>query len=439
MKILIIGLTSTSQGGMEFHNLGNYIIMEPLIEELQKTFPSAEIRTSIQMSDDYCRKWNIVSLRHTRFFSYRFTTGLRTIVDIFKISLWKMFSFFGLKLNGLLQSSLLLREIKEADLVIDFSGDVYGDNAHYRSFLEANARLWFAMLMKKKIAMIIGSPGPFKSAWRRVIARYILMNVDLLTNREAVSTELLADMGITGKHIHSTACPSVLFRQEPEENMTEILEKEGLDKNRQRPLVGLILCGWNMPVGPYNKWPREDEEFSSFVELIHYLIREKNVDVCLMSHQNITDAQRRLQRGNDHRLIDKLMELVGNEYPEDRFFTLKGLYTAAQSKAIISHFDILVSGRIHGAVQGLSQGIPSVIIDYGHEPKAHKLKGFARLYDVEDLVVDPTDANLLKEKVSEVLENRSSLEKRLRERIPYVRELTMKNFELLEDLVNNDG
>ncbi|MFC7049258.1 polysaccharide pyruvyl transferase family protein [Emcibacter nanhaiensis] len=434
MKILIVGLTSTAIGGMEFHNLGNYIIMEPLIEELQNTFPGAEIRTSIQMSDDYCRKWNIVSLRDKRFFRYKFTTGLRTIADIFKVSLWKVFSCVGLKLDGLLQSSLLLREIKDADLVIDFSGDVYGDNAHYRAFLEANARLWFAMVMKKKIAMIIGSPGPFKSAWRKIIAKYILRNVDLLTNREAVSTELLADMGITGEHIYSTACPSVLFRKEPDENMVQILETEGLNQVRQRPLVGLILCGWNMPVGPYNRWPREDVEYSSFVELVRYLIEEKNVDVCLMSHQNGTDDEMRLQPANDHKLIARLMEIIGNKYPEDRLFTLKGLYTAAQSKAIISHFDILVSGRIHGAVQGLSQGIPSVIIDYGHEPKAHKLKGFARIYDVEDFVVDPTNADQLKETVSKVLENRGEIAEGLEKRIPLVKELTMKNFTLLHEL-----
>lgn len=230
MKILIIGLTSSGLGGMEYHNLGNYIIMEPLIDELQKTFPNAEIRTSIQMSDEYCQKWNIVSLREKRFYTYGLYTGARTFIDIVKISFWKLFSLLGLKLNFLLNSSSLLKEINEADLVIDFSGDIYGDNAFWTSFLESNTELIFARLLKKKTAMIIGSPGPFKSTWRQVLAKNNLMNLDLLTNREAMSTDFLEYIGIKGNHIYSTACPSVLFKKEPEDKMTTIYKEEGLDK-----------------------------------------------------------------------------------------------------------------------------------------------------------------------------------------------------------------
>lgn len=58
---------------------------------------------------------------------------------------------------------------------------------------------------------------------------------------------------------------------------------------------------------------------------------------------------------------------------------MKGIYTPAETKGIISHFDMLVSGRVHAAVAALSQSVPTTIIDYGHEPKAHKLKGLLKL------------------------------------------------------------
>ena len=54
------------------------------------------------------------------------------------------------------------------------------------------------------------------------------------------------------------------------------------------------------------------------------------------------------------------------------------MYMIHATKTIIKNFDMLVSGRIHGAVAALSQSVPTVIIDYGHEPKAHKLIGFQR-------------------------------------------------------------
>ncbi|UPT77637.1 polysaccharide pyruvyl transferase family protein [Sulfurovum sp. XGS-02] len=434
MKILIIGLTSSGLGGMEYHNLGNYIIMEPLIDELQKTFTECQIRTSIQMSDEYCQKWNIVSLKEKRFYTYGLYTGVKTFIDIFKIGFWKLFALSGLKLNFLLNSSSLLSEINNADLVIDFSGDIYGDNAFWTKFLESNAELIFARMLNKKIAMLIGSPGPFKSTWRQILAKSNLMNIDLLTNREAKSTEFLEYIGIKGNHIYSTACPSVLFQKEPEELMSEIYQKEGLDKDRNRPLVGLILCGWNMPVAPFNKWPREDWEYQSFIELIDYLISEKNVDVCVMSHQNGTDKDGNFIKQNDHKIIGRLLALIGNKYTQDRLFSLKGLYTAAESKAIIGKFDILVSGRVHGAVQGLSQCIPTAIIDYGHEPRAHKLKGFAEIYDVSENVMDPLNIEQMKLVISQTIDNKEQYAQKLQKRVPQVQELALKNFVLLKEL-----
>jgi colanic acid/amylovoran biosynthesis protein len=435
MKILIIGLTSSSLGGMEFHNLGNYIIMEPLVDELQKTFPNCEIRTSIQMSDAYCQKWNIVSLRDKRFYTYGLKTGLTTALDIVKVFTWKILSLVRINLKPLLNSSALLKEIYDADLVIDFSGDIYGDNAGWTKYLESNAELIFARILKKKIAMIIGSPGPFKSTWRQVLAKSNLLNIDLLTNREAKSTEFLEFIGIKGSHVYSTACPSVLFKKEEDENMLSIFGKESLNQKRARPLVGLILCGWNMPKAPYNKWPREDWEFESFIELVNYLANEKNVDVCVMSHQNGTDEQGNLTKQNDHKIIERLFELMGENYDKEKIFTLKGLYTAAQSKAIIGKFDILVSGRIHGAVQGMSQCIPTAIIDYGHEPKAHKLKGFAEIYDVVENVVDPLDVNQMKSVVGKLIDEKDYYKEKLESRVPLVKEMALKNFTLLKELV----
>lgn len=151
-----------------------------------------------------------------------------------------------------------------------------------------------------------------------------------------------------------------------------------------------------------------------------------------MSHQNGTDANGNLIKNNDHRIIDRLLELTGNQYTRQQLFTLKGLYTAAQSKAIISKFDVLLSGRIHGAVQGLSQSIPTVIIDYGHEPKAHKLKGFAKTYGVEKYIVDPANVEEMKVIINDVFEHQEEIRKTLNDRIPEVKKLALNNFKLLK-------
>ena len=63
----------------------------------------------------------------------------------------------------------------------------------------------------------------------------------------------------------------------------------------------------------------------------------------------------------------------------DSVSLLEGVYTPGQTKAIIANFDMVISGRVHGAIAALSQCIPTVIIDYGHEPKAHKLRATHKL------------------------------------------------------------
>ena len=70
-------------------------------------------------------------------------------------------------------------------------------------------------------------------------------------------------------------------------------------------------------------------------------------------------------------------------YPNDRLFTLNGLYDAAESKRVIGCFDALISGRIHGAVQGLSQGIPTAIIDMAMNREPIKLSGLRTFMEPE--------------------------------------------------------
>lgn len=421
MKILVTGLTSTAWGGMEFQNLGNYIIVEPFFDYLRKEFPEAEIVTMIQMSDGFYARNNVRALKHERFWKYGTKTAKETLKDALKISLYKVFRSRKF-LNG-----ELLSELKTVDLVVDFSGDIYGDNASWNKFLEENARLIFALMLKKPVAMVIGSPGPFSSFWRQWIAKKILPRLNLITNREPLSTWMLAYLGIAGGNIRSTACPSVLFQSKPILQSHHPQDYNAI-VHSDKPVVGLILCGWNMPIGPFNRWPRDQQEFEPFIQLVDYLLEHTEHRVCVMTHQNAVDSKGSLQKGNDHRITEKLLELLGDRYDGNRVYTLEDLYDAAESKFIISHFDFLISGRIHGAVQGMSQAIPTVIMDYGHEPRAHKLAGFARLYEVDGYVVRPNSGAEIVSGVARLLANKEMIRKELNLRLPQVREKARENF-----------
>ncbi|MGI6455389.1 MAG: polysaccharide pyruvyl transferase family protein [bacterium] len=157
-----------------------------------------------------------------------------------------------------------------------------------------------------------------------------------------------------------------------------------------------------------------------------------------MSHQNATDNSGKMIRGNDHRIIEKLLKLADYSLYDNRLFTLSDLYDAAESKTIISTFDILMSGRIHGAVQGLSQGIPTAIIDYGHEPKAHKLKGFAQVYQVNELLCDPNSEESMINSFKSLYYGKETIRKNLDDILPAVKLLAQNNFHLLKEIMSTE-
>jgi colanic acid/amylovoran biosynthesis protein len=113
---------------------------------------------------------------------------------------------------------------------------------------------------------------------------------------------------------------------------------------------------------------------------------------------------------------------------------LDGIYNAWQTKAILGQFDMVVSGRVHAAVGAMSQLVPTVVIDYGHEPKAHKLKGFAEVAGQLENVAQPDEVNDLLQKMNKVWSNLEEVSYSLKNTIPEVKRLGKENFIKIKDL-----
>ncbi len=85
MNILIIGQCSLHWGRMEFGNIGNYYIIEPFFRELHRCFPGSEIRTTMQMSERFCRTEKITCLPMNLYYGWR-TNELQLAKNELKIS-----------------------------------------------------------------------------------------------------------------------------------------------------------------------------------------------------------------------------------------------------------------------------------------------------------------------------------------------------------------
>jgi len=443
MNILVIGQTSLHWGRMEFGNIGNFYVMDPFFKELKRVFPKAQIKTTIQMSEGFSTENGIIVIPLDLYYSWDDPDYLT-----------KCFSEYGKallynKTGAMDNPSAFTKEVMDSDLVIDMSGDVWGDNADFTGenrFLIGLLKDRVAQLLKKKVVMIAGSPGPFENHWNLLpFIKEVFEGFNFVTNRERLSVEILHGYGINTDKVRSYACPAFLFEGTPDSEIEEIIQKEKI-VIPGKATVGVIICGWNMSEGPYSKWPRADSEYNVFAEMVEFLVNELDLRVVLLSHNNGFERTPdfKLVHGRDFPIAKQLFENVicrGKVTPEN-IHLVEEVYTPKQMKTLISHFDMLISGRVHGSVAGLSQNVPTVLIDYGHEPKAHKIRGFAQLLQVEEYLADPGNINDIKSKVSNCYDNSNAYRDHLKAIIPTIQGLSRQNFEdlrIFEEQLDKEG
>ncbi|WP_439182200.1 polysaccharide pyruvyl transferase family protein [Carboxylicivirga taeanensis] len=426
-NIFLTGLLSARLGGLEIGNLGNFAIVEPFIDNLKKEFPNHTIRTSFQLSESFEKHKAITCLRDERFWNYGKYTAKETIKDLLKLIVYKI--SFG-KYIGILNSSKLLKEISSSDFVIDFSGDVFGENAKFNVFLEGAAKMFIAYALKKKVFILASSPGPFKKLYKRLLVKYLYNKAQIILNREPISTDLLIELGLKKKITQTSACPSYLFKGNPTDSELELLRKYGIqDKDK---LVGFILTGWTLQNAPYNKLPRDNDELAIFADFLIHLYDTYNFKVALMSHGNTTLDNGELAYGNDYYILKQLYEMIPDKY-KDRIFLFNELFDAKRAKAVIGNFDALISGRLHGAIAGISQCVPTIVYDYGHEPKAHKLRGFLRLINYEKFLCNPTDLDEMKGLFKHLWTNRAFISETLNKEVSNVQNKALLNFKSIKE------
>jgi colanic acid/amylovoran biosynthesis protein len=435
MKILVIGQCTLHWGRMEFGNIGNYYIIEPFFRELHRCFPNADIRTTMQMSERFNRQESVTSVPLDLYYAWR-DNELELARHELRLS-------EAIKNTGSCnETTPYLEAVKWADLVIDFSGDIWGDNANFLGkdrFEVGLVKDLVAQNLGKPTAMLAGSPGPFSRSETLALAKKTYAQFDLVTNREPISTGLLADLGFDTSNTVDLACPAFLFEPEKPANMTDLLRSVGLLPNqREKPVVGFILCGWNFERGPFDLWPRDDSDYTKFSESVELISEELGAQVFLMSHANgfdVPPAPFRLNHGRDYPIAKQLQAVIERRGIAKDVICLDGVYDTWQTKAIVGVFDMLISGRVHAAVAGLSQSVPTVIIDYGHEPKAHKLKGFSTVAGVSEYVADPANGNDLNDKIKACWNQRQEIKAFLDRRIPEVKELSRQNFTFLQSIL----
>ena len=418
-------------GRMEFGNIGNYYVLEPFFREVHRVFPNCRVETTLQLSDRFCEEESVVRLPMELYYDFE---GGSLEGALCELEIVDEYAKTGLLKDHTPYIDAVLR----ADVVLDLSGDIWGSNADLLAddrFLVGLYKNQVSQRMGKFTALISSSPGPF-SAEHVELAREVFSRFDVVANREPVSTRVLSSEGFDTSRIIESACPAFIFDRGVRYDKGQL--KDYMRQASQRSnVVGLIVCGFNFEQGPHTKWPRDDDEYLPFIAAARHIVDVLGADLCLMSHSNgftLPPEDHREIHGSDFKHAAKLHEMLCAEGYGERVFLLEDIYDPWTTKAIIGEFDMLVSGRIHAAVAGFSQAIPTVVLDYGHAPKAHKLAGFTELVGATHCLCNPVDINDMSEKISYCWNERESETDRLKEALVNVESLVKTTFDQIADL-----
>lgn len=406
MNIFVIGQCTLHWGRMEFGNIGNYYVIEPFFRELHRVFPDALIKTTFQMSDEFCKREHVRCVPMHLYYAWKDDDLLNAYKELALANIYK-------ETGQLIDKTPFIEEVLCSDLIINYSGDIWGQNADLvgkNRFLVGLIKDRTVQLLGKKIAMIAGSPGPFNRDEILPLAKNVFDLYIYESNREPVSRSILSDFGFNIDKVVDAACPAFIFEPGSQESIKHYLKGTPLE-NKIRPVIGFMLCGWNMLQGPFSRSDWRDEEFTQYKEVLSNLIKTYDVDICFMSHSNGFELPPHFKpiKGRDFPIVKQLHDIMKQTEYANHCYLMNGIYDAKETKAIVANFDMLISGRVHGAIAGISQSIPTVIIDYGHEPKAHKLLGFAKVSGVDDYIANPADLIDLNAKVIRCWENRRQI------------------------------
>lgn len=433
-RILVTGLCTLHWGRLQYGNIGNYYIVEPLVRLLHKYFPEYEIVTTFQMDDAFIQTEKVTVLPMELYYAWRGETDVieaHQDVETAEKYLQQQES----------ELTPWLETIKDSEYLINVSGDMWGDNAEHvghNRFLVDCLKMKAAQLMGCKTVLYAVTPGPFSDLNTRALAREVFSSFKKVFIREKVSEENLKKWGFGTDNVTWAPCPSYLF-QKNEQYTSVWTQKIEKIHGHGRKVLGLTFGGFNMPCGPYDMWPREPEQYEVFINLAEHIISQLNADIVLFSHTNGFEQPPhfKLILGRDFVILKQFYELLleKNSAYAKRIILINEPLLPCDMKKVIGELDMLVTGRVHASVAAASQCVPTVYMEYDQRViYSDKMSGFSSQIGMERFVCVPGDLSKLLENVTECYENMEQIQQQLHVVIPEIQQQAEYAYEVIRTI-----
>jgi colanic acid/amylovoran biosynthesis protein len=282
------------------------------------------------------------------------------------------------------------RETRDADLVVDLSGDMltdsYGPHVAYSHYLP----ILLAIALDRPVFICAQSIGPHR--WTGFLARWMLQRAACITVRDLESLAHLEAIGIDRDRVTVTADMAFLLQPAAAARCDRLLADEGI-RFSTRPVLGVSVS--RIVQRRHDSMRQAGTE--SFVNLMAAVLDrfadQHGVDVLFVPH--VTGPF----PGKDDRSLAKEVAAAMRA----RAWCMSGDYRPDELKGVISRCAMFIGARMHANIAALSSGIPVVAISY-----SHKTPGIMAQFGQQGYVVDGAlDAALLNAKLDRLWHDRA--------------------------------
>ena len=336
--------------------------------------------------------------------------------------LWRRMSrWLGTSVDFLISNSEL-QATRDADLVVDLSGDMltedYGPHVAYSHFLP----ILIAQAMQTPYMICAQSIGPFK--YTRAVARRVLGGAALITAREEITRHYLYKLGISEGKVVTTADMAFLLKSASDHIIDSTFRQERINSDG-KSILGISLS--NLAHNHYRKRnPKAaGTEFTSmFAGILDTIASQYNYQIVFVPH--VTGPR---PSADDRIFAERISRLMHTSAT-----VIQGDYTPDILKGIISQFDLYMGTRMHANIAALTSGIPTLAIAY-----SHKTDGIMQLFDQSEFVCDiaTLDANELLDRFKSLYDDRENISHILLGRTEKLKARAFHNIELIENLLQS--
>ena len=265
-----------------------------------------------------------------------------------------------------------------------------------------------------------------KRLWK-ILAKYVLKSADLITVRDEETLLLFKEISCNKLHIYFTADPAILLSPADNKKIKEIMLDEEIRRDNG-PLVGVALSrevlseAFKSKVNSALRYKKAIEEIA---RLLDRLINEMNFTVIFIPHS--------VEPHRDDRVVARdIYQLMRNRHKAK---VINREYSPQELKGLIGQLDLLITSRVHAAINALSMLVPSFIFTRSWDRRAYNIIGKMLnqrkwIYEIENLNV-----NKIVALIAELLNSRKKIRKDLAIAVQYMKEKALFNGKLLKAIL----